>query len=43
MSNINPAHEDQSLELKGKENDDLLETGDTLIVTSADASALLSI
>jgi hypothetical protein len=39
LANIVRAHEEQSLQLKGKENDDLLETGDTLIVTSADASA----
>jgi hypothetical protein len=39
LSNIFRAHGEQALELKGKENDDLLETGDTLIVTSADASA----
>ena len=37
MSNINKAHEDQSLKVIGKENDALLAEKDTLMVTSADS------
>jgi hypothetical protein len=38
MSNINKAHEGQSLKVMGKENDDVLVESDTLIVSSADSS-----
>jgi hypothetical protein len=40
MSNIDKAHEDQSLMVMGKENNDELAEGDTLIVTSADSSSV---
>ena len=40
MSNINKAHEDQTLELIGKNDGDALAEGDTLLVTSADFSSV---